>query len=156
MPIYEYYCPDNHTVYQFYAKTLAQGRTVPKCPDNPKFKLRKLVSSFAVTGGGRRDEAAGGGPAGDANPGDAAEDARMEAAMGAMEREFSSVEDRPGQLEMFSAGDERRRRLAAVVDSLKKKSGGESVAFGHQLGSTEKLERSFSRARLSRDARRNS
>jgi len=23
MPIYEYYCPDNHTVYQFYAKTLA-------------------------------------------------------------------------------------------------------------------------------------
>ena len=29
MPIYEYYCPDNHKIYQFYAKTLAQGRTVP-------------------------------------------------------------------------------------------------------------------------------
>jgi hypothetical protein len=33
MPIYEYYCPQNHTVYQFYAKTLAQGKTAPKCPD---------------------------------------------------------------------------------------------------------------------------
>ena len=52
MPIYEYYCQDNHTIYQFYAKTLAQGKGVPKCPDNPKFKLRKLVSAFAVTTGG--------------------------------------------------------------------------------------------------------
>ena len=26
MPIYEYYCPDNHTIYQFFAKTLAQGQ----------------------------------------------------------------------------------------------------------------------------------
>ena len=25
MPIYEYYCPDNHTIYQFYAKSIAQG-----------------------------------------------------------------------------------------------------------------------------------
>jgi hypothetical protein len=58
MPIYEYYCPDNHTIYQFFAKTLAQGQTVPKCPDNPKFKLRKLVSAFAVTKGGRKDDSA--------------------------------------------------------------------------------------------------
>ena len=27
MPIYEYYCPDNHTIYQFYAKTLAEVQT---------------------------------------------------------------------------------------------------------------------------------
>ena len=58
MPIYEYYCQDNHTIYQFYAKTLAQGKGVPKCPDNPKFKLRKLVSAFAVTTGGKSDEPA--------------------------------------------------------------------------------------------------
>jgi hypothetical protein len=91
MPIYEYYCPDNHTIYQFFAKTLAQGQTVPKCPDNPKFKLRKLVSAFAVTKGGRKDDSAAPAPA--ADPGDAAEDARMEAAMGAMEKEFSSVDE---------------------------------------------------------------
>jgi hypothetical protein len=90
MPIYEYYCPDNHTIYQFYAKTLAQGQIVPRCPDNPKFRLKKLVSAFAVTSGNKRDETAGP-PA--AAPGDAAEDARMEAAMGAMEQEFSRVDE---------------------------------------------------------------
>ena len=63
MPIYEYYCQDNHTIYQFYAKTLAQGKLVPKCPDNPKFKLRKLVSAFAVTKGGKSDDSAAPKPA---------------------------------------------------------------------------------------------
>lgn len=87
MPIYEYYCPDNHTVYQFYAKTLAQGRTVPPCPDNPKYRMQKIVSSFAVTSG-RASEDTG------ADAGvDPAEDARMEAAMDAMEREFSGVDE---------------------------------------------------------------
>jgi hypothetical protein len=90
MPIYEYYCPDNHTVYQFYAKTLAQGRTVPPCPDNPRFTMRKLVSAFAVTKGGKSDEAP---PAPPAAGGDPAEDARLEAAMGAMEQEFASVDE---------------------------------------------------------------
>jgi hypothetical protein len=90
VPIYEFYCPDNHRIYQFYAKTLAQGRTVPRCPDNPRFRLEKMVSKFAVTSGakGEADSAATDGPAGDP-----AEDARMEAAMGAMEREFSSVDE---------------------------------------------------------------
>ena len=91
MPIYEYYCPDNHTIYQFYAKTLAQGKIVPRCPENPKFKLRKLVSAFAVTKGGKGDESADAKPA--AAAGDPAEDARMEAAMGAMEKEFSGVDE---------------------------------------------------------------
>lgn len=92
MPIYEYYCPDNHTIYQFYAKTLAQGKTVPKCPEDPKFRMQKVVSAFAVTRGGKNDDVAptpGAADAG-ANP---AEDARMEAAMGAMEREFSNVDE---------------------------------------------------------------
>jgi hypothetical protein len=77
-------------VYQFYAKTLAQGRTVPPCPDNPKYLMRKVVSSFAVTKGGKSEDApAAPAPVG----GDAAEDARMEAAMGAMEQEFASVDE---------------------------------------------------------------
>jgi len=91
MPIYEYYCAENHTIYQFYAKTLAQGKLTPRCPDNPKFKLRKLVSAFAVTSGGKKDEPAEFKPA--PSPGDTAEDARMEAAMGAMEKEFSGVDE---------------------------------------------------------------
>ena len=90
MPIYEYYCPDNHTIYQFYAKTVAQGQTTPKCPDNPKFRLRKLVSAFAITSGGAKDESA-------RNPAEPAgvspEDARMDAAMGEMEKEFESLDE---------------------------------------------------------------
>lgn len=93
MPIYEYYCPDNHTVYQFYAKTLAQGKIIPTCPDNPKYRMQKLISAFAVTGGGKKEAptnaavGTGGGEAG------SPEDARMEAAMGAMEKEFANVDE---------------------------------------------------------------
>jgi len=95
MPIYEYHCPDNNTIYQFYAKTLAQGKTIPKCPDNPKFKMQKVVSAFAVTSGGKKTEseqapAAAGAPGASGDP---AEDARMEAAMNAMEGEFSNVDE---------------------------------------------------------------
>jgi hypothetical protein len=90
MPIYEYYCPDNHTVYQFYAKTLAQGQTIPKCPQNPDFRMQKMVSAFAVTSGGKSDAPP---PADTAGVDHAADDARMEAAMGQMEREFSNVDE---------------------------------------------------------------
>ena len=38
MPIYEYYCPDNNRIYQFFAKTLAQGRTVPNARTIPAFR----------------------------------------------------------------------------------------------------------------------
>jgi hypothetical protein len=94
MPIYEYYCSDNHKVYQFYAKTLAQGQTVPKCPDNPAFSMVKLVSKFAVTtsGKGGKQKAGDEENAGGGRP-DAADDPRMEAAFGAMEREFSGVDE---------------------------------------------------------------
>jgi hypothetical protein len=90
MPIYEYYCPDNNTVYQFYAKSLAQGETIPLCPANPKYRMQKMVSGFAITKGGSSDEPP---PAG---PGDGAgseEDAQMEAAMAAMEGEFANVDE---------------------------------------------------------------
>lgn len=94
MPIYEYYSPDTNKIYSFYAKTLAQGRTVPKCPDDAQARMRKLVSAFAVTG--RRKEEPGErskeqGP--NLGAGDPADDARMEAAMGAMEKEFSSIDE---------------------------------------------------------------
>src|SRR5687768_747959 len=88
MPIYEYYCPDNHTIYQFYAKTVAQGQSTPKCPDNPKFRLRKVVSAFAITG--QREDPAEKKPGAETGT---AEDARMDAAMGEMEKEFSTVDD---------------------------------------------------------------
>ncbi|HXN35465.1 MAG TPA: FmdB family transcriptional regulator [Opitutaceae bacterium] len=89
MPIYEFYSPDNNRIYQFYARTLAQGGIVPKCPDNPAYRMRKMLSAFAVTGSGRAAEAEAG-PGGAQEPGN---DARMEAAMGQMEREFSGLDE---------------------------------------------------------------
>lgn len=87
MPIYEYYCARNHTVYQFYARTIAQGRTTPPCPDNPRWPLKRVVSQFAFTGLAR--EPATNDPADPA----AGEDPRLEAAMQAMEREFESIDE---------------------------------------------------------------
>jgi hypothetical protein len=88
MPIYEFYCPENHRIYQFYARSVAQGKVVPKCPDNPKFRMQKVVSSFAVVGSGHKK-----GEPGDAGPGEPADGGRMDAAMGQMEKEFSSVDE---------------------------------------------------------------
>jgi hypothetical protein len=88
MPIYEYYCPDNNRIYQFFARTLAQGRTVPPCPDNPKYRMKKVLSRFAVGGAGQPAEGAGEG-----GPSVGPEDPKMEAAMGAMEREMAGVDE---------------------------------------------------------------
>jgi predicted nucleic acid-binding Zn ribbon protein len=93
MPIYEYYCPDNHRIYSFLAKTLAQGRTIPRCPDNPAFRMKKILSPFAVTGRTRKAENQGEGAEAPAVGGDPAEDARMEAAMSAMEGEFANIDE---------------------------------------------------------------
>ncbi|HVU18979.1 MAG TPA: FmdB family transcriptional regulator [Candidatus Didemnitutus sp.] len=85
MPIYEYYSPDTNRIYSFYAKTLAQGKLVPRCPDNPKARMVKLVSSFAVGGQAQEETSA---------PTDApGDDPRLEAAAEAMEKEFSHVDE---------------------------------------------------------------
>jgi hypothetical protein len=90
MPIYEYYCPDHDRIYQFFAKTLAQGRTVPGCPDNPAHRMTRIPSAFAVVG---RAKEAPPTPGPGAAPGAGPEDPRMDAAMEAMEGEFSNVDE---------------------------------------------------------------
>lgn len=47
---------------------------------------------------------------------------------------FSSVEDGPTQLEMFAETDEKRRRLAGVLDRLNARGKTAVVQHGHQLG----------------------
>lgn len=56
MPIYEFYCPDNHRLYQFLARSPAQRERVPLCPDNPAFRMEKQVSRFAVLGRAKAEE----------------------------------------------------------------------------------------------------
>ncbi len=89
MPIYEFYSPDTNKIYSFYAKTLAQGKLVPKCPDNPRARMKKLVSAFAISG---RRPAEGGGQK-NGGRGDQAPDARMEDAMASLEREFGGMDE---------------------------------------------------------------
>jgi len=101
MPIYEYYCPENNRIYQFFAKTLAQGQTIPKCPDNPAYRMERVMSAFAITGRNAEPPApalpasAPGGPeaSGEAAPEAGPEDARMESAFSEMEREMDGVDE---------------------------------------------------------------
>jgi uncharacterized protein with von Willebrand factor type A (vWA) domain len=83
MPIYEFYSPDTHRIYSFFARSLSQGGKIPRCPDNAKARMERVVSRFAVTG--RAKEAA-------ESPTDPL-DPRMEQAMAEMENEISTMSD---------------------------------------------------------------
>ncbi|MDB6169460.1 MAG: DNA-directed polymerase [Verrucomicrobia bacterium] len=50
---------------------------------------------------------------------------------------FSSVEDAAAQLEMFAQQDEKRRRLAGVLDKLNNRGRASVVQHGHQLGTVK-------------------
>ena len=85
MPIHEFFSPDTNRIYSFYARTLAQGRETPRCPDNPKARMERLVSRFAVTGRHRDKENAVDAPE--------AMDPHMERVMAEMEREMATMND---------------------------------------------------------------
>jgi len=51
---------------------------------------------------------------------------------------FSGVEESGAQLEMFAQGDEKRRKLAAVMDQLNLGGTSAGVSRGHQLGSRKR------------------
>lgn len=91
MPIYEYYSPDTHKIYSFYAKTLAQGGLTPRCPDDPQARMIKLISNFSIGGPGSTDAESDAAPS--LPDGGADDDARLNAAMDAMEREFAGVDE---------------------------------------------------------------
>lgn len=88
MPIYEYYCPDNHKIYSFLARTLADGEKVPRCPDDPAFRMQKAVSLFSVKKKPETLEQPAGGPGGEDM-----DDPRMEKMLAEMEREFSGMDE---------------------------------------------------------------
>src|SRR6187402_3156604 len=89
MPIYEFFCPRNQRIYSFFARSLAYSDKTPRCPENSKWKLEKMVSNFAVTGRAKEkpEMPPGGGDGPDFD------DPRMEKMMAEMEREFSGMGD---------------------------------------------------------------
>ena len=86
MPIYEFFCPRNRRIYSFFARRLSYADKKPRCPDNPKWDMEKMISGFAITGRAKEKKDP---PTGS----DAMDDPRMEQAMAEMEREFSSIGD---------------------------------------------------------------
>jgi len=83
MPIYEFYSPDTHKVYSFFARSLAQGKLVPRCPDRPGARMVRMISRFAVTGKATEKSDAAPDPS----------DPRMERVMAEMEREMSGLDE---------------------------------------------------------------
>lgn len=49
MPIYEFYCSDCHTIFNFFSRSV-NTRKRPGCPKCKKKKLTRQVSLFAFTG----------------------------------------------------------------------------------------------------------
>jgi len=59
MPIYEFYCPDCHTVFSFLSREV-DTTTRPRCPRCRKKRLSRRISRFAIARG--RPEPAPDGP----------------------------------------------------------------------------------------------
>jgi putative FmdB family regulatory protein len=49
MPIYEFFCQDCNTIFNFFSRTI-NTRKVPTCPKCKKVKLTRQMSAFAITG----------------------------------------------------------------------------------------------------------
>lgn len=85
MPIYEFFCPQTNRIYSFYARSMAMSGKTPRCPDNPKYRMERIISSFSVTGKNQEEKpsSSGGDP----------EFPRMDKAMAELERDFSGMDE---------------------------------------------------------------
>jgi putative FmdB family regulatory protein len=85
MPIYEFYCPQCHAIYSFWAKRVDTQKT-PACPHGPRHKLQRRVSSFAVSSGGKA--------AGEGGPADLPfDEGKMEQALSSLASEAEGMSD---------------------------------------------------------------
>ena len=84
MPIYEFYSPETHKIYSFFARSLAHASKTPRCPDKPGAPMERMVSKFAVTGRAKEKSDM---PAGDDM------DPRMERVMAEMERDMAGMDE---------------------------------------------------------------
>ena len=88
VPIYEFYCPDCHTIFNFFSKAVNTTKR-PGCPGCRRRKLQRLVSSFAMTGRAREADDGGDLPM---------DEAKMERAINALAGEAERLnEDDPRQ-----------------------------------------------------------
>ena len=92
MPIYEFYCRDCHTVFNFLARTPSAKR--PACPRCKRPRLERKASAFAISHG--RPE-----PSVDAGP-EGMDEARVESALADMAHDADRIdEEDPRQMAGF-------------------------------------------------------
>jgi len=88
MPIYEFYCSDCHTIFNFFSRTV-NIKKKPTCPKCKKKKLSRQVSIFSFTGNASEDVDLGDLPL---------DEGKMEQAMQALAGEADKInEDDPRQ-----------------------------------------------------------
>jgi putative FmdB family regulatory protein len=88
MPVYEFYCENCNTIYNFFSRKINNDR-VPECPKCQTLKLKKKISMFN-TPSGKAKETEDGMPNID--------ESRLEKAMAMLGREAGSInEDDPKQ-----------------------------------------------------------
>jgi len=87
MPIYEFYCRDCHTIFNFFSRSV-DTKTTPPCP-KCQTKLSRQVSRFAITGKAKESNDMDDMPI---------DESKMEQAMNMLAREAESInEDDPKQ-----------------------------------------------------------
>lgn len=90
MPIYEFYCPDCNTIYNFFSTTV-NTQKIPACPKCPRGELRRLLSPFSTPRKGKSAQD-------DDLPIPDLDEEKMERAMATLAREAESLdEDDPKQ-----------------------------------------------------------
>ena len=88
MPIYEFYCSDCHTIFNFFSKTINTTKK-PKCPKCKTKTLSRQMSAFAFTGKAKENGDSGDMPF---------DENKMEKAMQMLAGEAESInEDDPRQ-----------------------------------------------------------
>ncbi len=84
MPIYEFYCQDCHTIFNFFARRINTD-LIPGCPKCDRPRLQRQVSLFSVSKG--QDESSESDPLGDVD------ESKLESAMMSLAKEMEGVDD---------------------------------------------------------------
>ena len=88
MPIYEFYCDDCHTIFNFFSRTINTTKK-PKCPQCKTRTLTREISLFAIGGQAKEDDALDDLPI---------DESKMEQAMQVLAREADHIDgDDPRQ-----------------------------------------------------------
>jgi len=89
MPIYEFYCEDCNTIFNFFSRRI-NTTTIPDCPKCSR-RLQRQMSIFAVTGRAKEED--------EDNPFPDLDEAKMERVLGELAAEAENInEDDPRQM----------------------------------------------------------